>query len=134
MLRYALRRPHDRGRLERGDTVPVAVDGARLGEHVTAAPQFRDDAHPLSHVEAGAPEIDQVATSAEFGRPLDQRRLVPCPEQPVRERRAGDSRTHDQDLHATTSSQTGTSSTVLGRNATIGSCRTSRARAAPLPS
>jgi len=43
--------------------VPVAVDGARLGEYVATVPQFRNDAHPLGYLEAGAPEIDQVATA-----------------------------------------------------------------------
>jgi hypothetical protein len=50
--------------------------GARLGEYVATVPQFRNDAHPLGYLEAGASEIDQVATEAKLVRALDQRRLV----------------------------------------------------------
>ena len=74
--------------------------------HVATAPQLGNDAHPLGHVEPGAPEVDQIATAAQLRRPLDQRDLVPSPQQPVRQGRAGDPGTHDQDLHATTSAQT----------------------------
>ena len=34
--------------------MPVTVDDARLGEYVTTVPQFRNDAHPLGYLEAGA--------------------------------------------------------------------------------
>src|SRR5215211_5374473 len=94
-----LRRPHDRGRLDRTHTVPGAIDRARLGEHVTAAPQFRNDAHPLRHVEAGAPEVDQVTTAAKLGRPLYQGDFMPRVQQPVPKRRTGYSSTHNQHLH-----------------------------------
>lgn len=41
--------------------MPVTVDDARLGEYVTTVPQFRNDAHPLGYLEAGAPETSRTA-------------------------------------------------------------------------
>jgi len=91
--------PHDRRWLERGDTMPIAVDGTRLSDDVTTAPQFRDDAHPIGYLEAGAPEIDQVAATAKLGCPLQERRLVSGVQQPVGKRGSRDPCANNQDPH-----------------------------------
>ena len=95
----AIPRPHERGRLERGDPPPVTTDRPRLQEVVAAAPQLGDDAHPLGDVEASTPEVHHVAPAAQLGRALDQRRLMPEALQPVGQRGTGDPRTDDQHPH-----------------------------------
>lgn len=73
-----LGRPHDRGRLHRGDPATAAVDGPCLTHDVPAPTQLGDDPHPMGHVEPGSPEVDQVATAAQLRRVLDQGGPVPC--------------------------------------------------------
>ena len=90
----------DRRRPQRRDAVPVAVNDSRLLQHVATPTQLGNDAHPLGHVEPGAPEIDHVPAAAQFRRAFDQRDLMPGPHQPVRQRRPGDSGPDDENLHA----------------------------------
>ncbi len=94
-----LARFHDRGRLDGCDASPVAVDHHGVGEDVTPAAQLRHDAHALSHVEPGSPEVDQVAAGAQLGSVFDDRDLVTGPEQPVGEGRPGDPRSRNEHSH-----------------------------------
>ena len=89
-----------RGR-ERGDPPAVATDGAHLPEVVAVAPELGDDAHPLRHVEARAPEVHGVAAAAGRRGLLDQRRPLSEAVQPVGQRGARDARPVDQYSHVT---------------------------------
>ena len=78
---------------------PATINLSNLADAVARAHQLRDDSHPLGHVEAGAPEVDDVAAATELGGPLDHRRFMASAEQPIRERRASDARADDENFH-----------------------------------
>jgi hypothetical protein len=45
--------------------------------------QLRDDAHPLGHVEPGAPEVDEIAAPTQLRRLLNEGGRVPQAQKPT---------------------------------------------------
>jgi 2-C-methyl-D-erythritol 4-phosphate cytidylyltransferase len=56
------------------------------------------ESHPFDDLEGGAADVDRVPADAQLWGALDQHRSMPSPRQPVRQRRACDAGTRDQDL------------------------------------
>jgi hypothetical protein len=87
------------GGAEHRDVVARAVPG----EFVPPAAELRDDAHPLGHLEARAPEVHEVAATTQLGRPLDEHGLMPQAQKPVGQRGTGNPGADDQHPHVATS-------------------------------
>src|SRR5690242_8922088 len=97
-----VRAAHEQLGVERGDAVSVVADLPDLAQVVAAPYHLGDYAHAVGHVEAGAPEIDEVSAAPKLGGALDERGLVAGALQPIREGRTGDPRADDQDVHLST--------------------------------
>ena len=54
------------------------------------------ESHPFGDSERGAADVDRVPTHPKLRHSLDEHRPVPTPHQPVRQGRAGDARTGDE--------------------------------------
>src|SRR5690606_19506381 len=70
----------------------LAHPGLRVAHRV-------DEVHPAQDLQLGTAEVDAVAAGAQRGRPLDDGDVGAVAGQPVRERRPGDARAADQDVH-----------------------------------
>jgi hypothetical protein len=87
---------HEQLRIERRDALSVGVDLPDLAQVISAAQYLGHDAHAVGHIEAGTPEVDEIAALAKCRSVLDERRLVAGVLQPVSERRTGDARADDE--------------------------------------
>jgi hypothetical protein len=85
---------------EPGDPLAASVDNPYLLNPVSLANDFRKQTHAVSDVETGAPEIDNIATRPQLGRPFHDRGRQSVMVEPVGESRSSDPSTHDQDFHA----------------------------------
>ncbi len=81
----------------------LAIHGPGFCHHVSTLLQFGRDAHLLRHIEPRAPKVDQVSATVQLPCMFDDGDVVPRLVQPERHRRAGNSGTHNQNLHDETS-------------------------------
>ena len=85
--------------IEMGDLLSATVHEAEPLLLGCLRAQVADDAHPLGHVVAEAPEVDDIALGSQSVRLLEQDGLVAVFAQPVCKRRSGDPDAIDADLH-----------------------------------
>lgn len=92
----ATNRAGKRVRRKTRDSSSLAIHHLDFADHIARIADFLKQTHAASHVEAGAPKIDDVSANAERGSRLDQRRTEAVAVEPERESGTCDACTGNQ--------------------------------------